>query len=113
MRQELNIGGDFRKGERRVLDVFLWNIAASLAEGYSVIADSTNLHPNREEELRLIAEWTDAKVKVEFIDTPVEQCIAQDTLRPKDQRVGARVIRGMYKDYLKDREEQPVLRRSQ
>lgn len=71
-----------------------------LAYDYSVVADATNLG-GWEDTLREIASWHDAQVKVEFLDTPLQECIKRDHERPSEERVGARVIRHMYNDFLR------------
>ena len=78
----------------------------ALQEGYSVIIDDTNLAPKHEQRIRdLVNTWNKNKndnvefsVK-DFTDVSLEECIKRDTNRAKS--VGEKVIRGMYKQFLK------------
>lgn len=68
-------------------------VAALLAAGISVVADATNLTARHRQALAEIARQAGARVVVQVVDTPVEECVARDAARPDGRRVGADVIR--------------------
>lgn len=70
-------------------------IRALLGAGVSVVSDDTNLKPVHLYQLLLIAQECGAEVTIHRMDTPVEECVRRDALRPPEQRVGAEVIRRM------------------
>jgi predicted kinase len=79
-------------------DMLIWN---SLANGYSVVVDDTNLHPKHLERMHQIArEFSGNKVEVEekFFDVSVEECIKRDLGR--NNSVGEKVIRTMYNQFV-------------
>lgn len=81
--------------ERQVTLAQHATIRALLASGISVVSDDTNLKPPHLYQLLLIAQECGAEVSIHRMDTPVEECIRRDALRPPEQRVGAEVIRRM------------------
>lgn len=68
-------------------------VAALLADGVSVVVDDTNLNPARRKILVGIGQAAGADVVIHQMDTPLEECIRRDALRPPHQRVGEAVIR--------------------
>jgi predicted kinase len=78
-------------------------IGVYLGSGYNVVVDDTNFHPSHREDLEKIADTVGAQFCEKFFDTPVEECIKRDLLRPAS--VGEKVIRGMYNQYLKPKPE--------
>lgn len=68
-------------------------VRALLATGISVVVDDTNLNPARRNALVSIGQAAGADVLIHRMDTPVEECIRRDALRPPHQRVGEAVIR--------------------
>ena len=68
-------------------------IAALLAAGISVVADATNLLRRNRQALAEIARQAGARVAIQVVDTPTEECVARDAARPDGRRVGADVIR--------------------
>src|SRR5690606_6728066 len=68
-------------------------IAALLAAGVSVVADATNLRRRHRAALKEIARAAGARVAIQVVDTPIEECIIRDAARPPGRRVGADVIR--------------------
>lgn len=88
-------------------------ITTALMEGKSVVVHDTNLAPKHEQRLRELVKQHNSVLtpngsgklpKSEFIiqdftDVPIEQCIKQDLLRFNS--VGEKVIRNMYKSFLK------------
>lgn len=99
---------------RAMLDVSEWSkdnehfvvalrdqiIVKALAAGVNVVVDDTNLDPRHEADIRQMLIFNSnpkvntATVELKFFDTPVEECIARDALRPKGGGyVGEAVIR--------------------
>ena len=68
-------------------------VRALLETGVSVVVDDTNLNPARRNSLISIGQAAGADVVIHQMDTPVEECIRRDALRPPHQRVGEAVIR--------------------
>jgi|SRR5690606_32096562 len=68
-------------------------VAALLEAGVSVVVDDTNLNPARRGALISIGQAAGADVVIHRMDTPIEECIRRDALRPPHQRVGEAVIR--------------------
>jgi len=68
-------------------------ISALLAAGISVVADATNLRRRHRQALAEIARQAGARVAIQVVNTPTEECIARDATRPPERRVGADVIR--------------------
>ena len=68
-------------------------VAALLAAGVSVVADATNLRRRHRQALTEIARQAGARVVIQVVNTPTEECIARDATRPPGRRVGADVIR--------------------
>lgn len=69
-----------------------------LSKGHNVVVDSTNFA--YEDYWKEIAGQHFADFRVEFLDTPLLECIERDAKRG-DKAVGAKVIQGMYDKYLK------------
>lgn len=91
---------DGRWGKEREKFILHWRdriIMDSLGGLKNVVVDDTNLHPKHETTLRAIAEVYGAEFEVKFFDTPLAECIARDAKR--ENPVGAKVIRGMHKDF--------------
>lgn len=88
--------------EKLILKVRDDLILKFLAEGYNVIVDDTNLHPKHEAHIKEIVGDT-ATVEVQFFDVSVDECIARDLKR--ENRVGEKVIRKMYTEFLKPKPE--------
>src|SRR5690606_36451887 len=68
-------------------------IAALLAAGISVVADATNLFHRHRQALEELARAAGARVVIQVVNTPTEECIIRDATRPPGRRVGADVIR--------------------
>lgn len=69
-----------------------------LKDGFNVVVDDTNF--TYEDMWKKIAEEFNAEFEVKFFDVPVMECIERDSKRGIDS-VGAKVIMGMYNQYLK------------
>lgn len=74
-------------------------IITCLIAGWSVISDDTNFAAKHKVRLEQIARECGADFMTKHIDTPVEECIIRDALRPADTRVGEVVIRKMAGQY--------------
>lgn len=64
-------------------------IAALLGAGISVVEDGTNLVTRHRQALAEIAKQAGARVVVQVVDTPLDECVARDAARPPERRVGA------------------------
>lgn len=91
LRGEL-VWGD-RDLEEQVTAAQRATVRALLEAGISVVVDDTNLNRARRGALISIGKAAGADVVIHQMDTPVEECIRRDALRPPHQRVGEAVIR--------------------
>jgi predicted kinase len=79
-------------------------VEALLGAGVNVICDDTNLRTRALRELAELGRQAGAEVVVhDFTDVPVDECVARDATRPEGERVGAAVIRDMWRRYLAGR----------
>lgn len=85
--------------EKQILKARDWLVRASLSAGKSVVVDDTNFAPEHERELRTIAQDHKAAFEVNFVNTPLDECIKRDLNRLNS--VGETVIRRMYNKYLR------------
>lgn len=94
------MGGDFSKSKENItLNVRDALVRESLSRNKGVIVDDTNFNPIHEETLRNIAKEYDAEFIVNYIDTPVDECLKRDAARANP--VGREVIMDMYRKYIK------------
>lgn len=90
-----------RADEDVVTEVQMDAVGAWLSRRRSVVVDDTNLRPDVVERLRVFAGLHHVEFLIEdFTHVPLEVCIARDAARPESERVGERVIRGMWQKYL-------------
>jgi len=76
-------------------------VTGLLNSGISVIADDTNLHPEHLRRVLTVAQWPSATWRVaDFVDVPLETCIARDAMRDEADRVGREVIVDMHKRHI-------------
>lgn len=75
----------------------------ALAQQQSVVVDDTNFNPVHEQALRDISDELKIPFEVEFIDTPLEECLERNIHRPSPVR--EHVITDMYNQYLKPKPE--------
>ena len=69
--------------------------------GISVIVDDTNLHPEHLRQVLTVAQWPWATWRVaDFVDVPLETCIARDAMRDEADRVGREVIVDMHEQHI-------------
>lgn len=92
--REMLHGGAWSAGNEslivRARDVL---ITQALMLGWSVVVDDTNLQDYHLVAIRTLASVFGAGVEIVTMDTPLEECIRRDALRP--QPVGEVVIRQM------------------
>lgn len=75
-----------------------------LSSGVSVIVDDTNLGTRHLSAWSALAEAHGLDLVVDFVDTPIEECIRRDSVRGAE-RVGRTVIVGMARQYLSRKED--------
>ena len=92
-----------KNNEKSILIVRDKIIASYLEVGCTVIVDDTNFSPAHEYMLKGIATNEHTKFEIKDFDTPVEECIRRDSLRPNP--VGEKVILDMYHKYKQDHNE--------
>lgn len=78
-------------------------VNAALTKGYNVIIDDTNLSDKHFKRMQEIAEEFDIELEEKFFDVPLMECIERDAKRGA-KSVGAKVILGMYNQFLKPKE---------
>ena len=70
-----------------------------IKDGLSLVISDTNLNPKVEQRWKVFAEyWKASFVIQDFTDVPLHTCIERDLLR--GEKVGKKVINGMYTRYL-------------
>jgi predicted kinase len=93
-------GGQYSKANEKVVlqtrDLLISNF---LKGGFNVIVDDTNLAPHHIQKIMSIAKEAGVSFEIKEFDVSVEECIARDLKRPNP--VGEKVIRGMYKQFVK------------
>ena len=85
--------------EKKVIAIRDQMILDALKSGKCAISDDTNLAPKHRVRLEEIAKECGAEVKVELVNTSLEDCIRRDNFRIPIERVGEKVIREMYEKY--------------
>lgn len=76
-------------------------ISAALGLGRSVIVDETGLHPEVQDTMAYMAEeWAASFHVQDFTNVHWIECMRRDAERCGDERVGAAVIKRMYRKYL-------------
>lgn len=107
LRAMLDDGKWSGSNERFVLAVRDMIIREALKSGKHVIVDDTNLNPIHETHIQEMFK-AEAMVEIaDFTDVPVEECIERDRKRTVGH-VGEKVIKDMYKKYLKPDNKVPV-----
>lgn len=88
-----------KDNERFVLNLRDTIVVETLSKGLNIIVDDTNLAPVHEIRLRELAKECSAQFTIkEFTDVSLEECIKRDQKR--ENYVGEKVIRDMYKQFL-------------
>lgn len=97
-------GGKWSKDSEKLI-IILRDIIImeALDNGNHVIVDDTNLHPKHEERIRELVKGKAEVVIQDFTDISVQTCIKNDLNR--DRSVGEKVIRDMYNQFLKPKQE--------
>ena len=86
--------------EKVILKVRDYVVSEALKEGKNVVVHDTNFNPIHETNLRVIALKHRAEFEIkDLTDIPLDQCIHNDLCR--EDSVGEKVIRKMYKDFIK------------
>lgn len=98
IRAMVDNGKHSRENEKLVRKIEEQLVSELVSAGKNVVIDSTNFA--YDEFWKSWAEARGVRCDVEFIDTPVTECIARDASRG-DRSVGAKVIQGMYDRYLR------------
>lgn len=102
--REMVDGGKWSKAnEKHIKDVRDALIIGWLTTDKNVVVDDTNLFPEHEVTFKKMASSFGADLEIKFFDTPVMECIERDSKRG-EKSVGAKVIMGMYNQYLKPKE---------
>ena len=65
---------------------------------YNVVVDDTNLAQSTCERWSNVAKFLDCPIEFKFFNTPIEECIRRDSLRPNP--VGEKIITNLYNKYL-------------
>lgn len=78
------------EAEKSLVDIALKN-------KYNVILDATNLNPKTLKWIKEVANKYNANIEYKKMDTPLEECIRRDSLRPYP--VGESEIKRMYNTY--------------
>jgi predicted kinase len=115
LREMLDVSIWSKKNEQFILDIRNKMIYAAMESGYNIISDDTNLHPKHIAEFKQIIsnfnedcrnpniDWKYELEIIDFTHVSRDECIARDKLREKS--VGENVIRSMYNQFLKNKEE--------
>lgn len=90
-----------RKVEQTLAELFL-------SQGHNVVVDDTNLVPSTMFSWQQFAQEHGAEFEVkDFTGVPLDECLKRNEGRPN--RVDSSVIRGMYRQYLADFVQPPVI----
>jgi len=100
LRAMLDAGEWSDKNEAHILKVRDKLIIHYMSNGYNVIVDDTNLTKKHEKTLQELAQGFNAMFEVkDFTEVPLQTCLDRDSARPNS--VGAKVIKGMHRQFLK------------
>lgn len=100
LRAMLDAGEWSDKNEAHILKVRDKLIIHYMSNGYNVIVDDTNLAEKHEKTLQELAQGFQAMFEVkDFTEVPLQTCLDRDSARPNS--VGAKVIKGMHRQFLK------------
>lgn len=93
--------------EQKVEQIEFNMVRDYLENGYDVIIDNTHLDPRHEEKYRKLASRGHWDFEVKFFDIPLDECLRRNALREGQARVPDKVIRDMYKKWLKPKPVAP------
>ncbi len=97
------------ENEKKVLVIRDRMIVDGLKAGKDVISDDTNLSPAHIKRFEEIAKECGASIRIDFLNTPLSECIARDSRRLGTAKVGEKVIRDMAEKYgLVERPATPI-----
>lgn len=99
LRSMIDAGVWSKKNEQQILDVQNSMALGFLLNGFDVILDNTNFASKHETYWREMSKKYGFDFEIKFFDTPLEECIKRDSLRPNP--VGRNIIMQMYNQYLK------------
>lgn len=88
-----------KANEEQIIEVRDLIVINYLDQGYNVVVDDTNFAPIHEQELRAIAENCGADFKINYIDTPVKECVRRNLLR--GEPVPTKAIWDMWSRYVR------------
>ena len=96
LREMLYFGGFSRSKEDRLVYYMKYILVDLLKDGYNVIVDNIHLDPEHIAIIHDAILFSNVKcdTDIKVIDTPLEECIARDSLRPDS--IGEEVIRKLY-----------------
>lgn len=105
LRAMVDAGEWSKANEKIILHTRDGLICQYLSSGLDVIVDDTNLAPNHERDLRMIAyAFTQCEFVIkDFTDVPLVECLKRDAERANS--VGEKVIKGMYNSFLKPKKD--------
>lgn len=83
-----------KANEKLVKEVRDLIIVETLAAGYNVVVDDTNLVGGHIDHIKELTKSFNPEYEEKFMNTPLAECIRRDMLRPES--VGKKVIRRMY-----------------
>jgi len=107
LRAMLDHSNHTKSNEKFVLKVRDFIITEALQDGKNVLCTDTNLNSVHETRLRQLARENNASFLIEDLtNVDIETCIKNDLNRNKS--VGEKVIRDMYKEYLKPKKERVI-----
>lgn len=101
IREMLDSGVWSRANEKTILNIEKKIVESLLFDDFNVVVDDCNFA--HEETWKKMSEHCRSEFEVKFIDVPVMECIERDSKRGT-KSVGAKVIMGMYNQYLKPKE---------
>lgn len=110
LRSMLDNGKWSASNEKFILQTRDALILSALEAGKNVIVDDTNLHEKHQNHIKELVKGKAIVEIQDFTSTPLEECIKRDLQRPHS--VGEKVIRDMWKQYLKPTVEQYVPNKS-
>lgn len=88
------------KQEDMITDMEDQCVLSAFRNGLNVVLDSTNLNADRNKSryLKYKESFPELTVEYKFIETPIEECIKRDLVRPNS--VGGKIITRMYEKYI-------------
>jgi len=104
LRAMLDVSRWSKKNEKFVLETRNEIIRRTLAAGFHVIVDDTNLHPKHLTDIQELVKGQAEVIVRDFTFETPETCIERDLKRPNS--VGSKVIWRMYNQFLKPKEEE-------